>query len=105
MSFEICCKCNNKLQLTKTTQGYTLCCYPKIPIIKYNALIKFMSFEEGDELIANSEVFLTRKDTNDLEFFWICLKDNEFTEKLFNELKIEDSCPYYMEHQLSDWNK
>ena len=107
MSFEICQKCHNKLQLTKTSQGYTLCCYPNIPVIKYNSFVKFMTFDEGDKLINNSELILTRKDKDDdyLEFFWIYLKNNEFTQKLFKELKIEESCPYYMEHQLSKWNK
>jgi hypothetical protein len=46
---------------------------------------------------------------NDIEFYKFLEKERYVIEKniLNNNLKAEPSksCPYYMEHQLNEWNK
>ncbi|MBR4315599.1 MAG: hypothetical protein IKP65_01320 [Alphaproteobacteria bacterium] len=43
---------------------------------------------------------------------WKCIKDRykgfinyAQKENMFSEIEVDKSCPYYMEHQITEWNK
>ncbi|MBR4316388.1 MAG: hypothetical protein IKP65_05430 [Alphaproteobacteria bacterium] len=41
-----------------------------------------------------------------LKFFYFKIKTiNKFMKKSLKKIKISKTCPYYIEHQISDWSK
>lgn len=99
MNFEVCKKCNKILQLFKGKKQYTLACYDSSLI--YQRFIKSINLNQGNNLLKHSEI-LEHRNYDYGEYFWIKFKDYVDIEQ--NRIIIDECCPYYVEHMISDLN-
>ena len=104
MNTEICKTCNVNFQLTNINNKYTLCCFGKEN--KNACFIEFLSSNEMKEVFNKSKIINRRKELNEqgnfTVYYWLHpIKKINFLKKR----KIFETCPYYIEHELSEWNK
>lgn len=105
MNQEICKKCGVEIQLRETSHGgYTLACFG--PSKKRACFIEFMFSNDAIDILANSKIIKKSIECGE-EFgtfnnYW--LKFNNKIKRL-QQKEINDCCPYYIEHQLFDWNE
>lgn len=101
MNTEICAKCQHDIQITETEQGYTLACF----FNSSTCFIKFLLKNELPDLLSKSEIRATKIDLDSeykfRNYYWI--RPTKKIDCLINQ-EISKSCPYYVEHQLNDWN-
>ena len=94
MNIEICKKCNEKC----------IICFKN----KKNDHFILSQFFIPYSLKA---IFVSEKTFYHDNKNWFCIKDKKNTdyyipeENDFNIVELNKSCPYYIEHQLSEWNK
>lgn len=101
MNTEICKTCDVNFQLTHINNKYTLCCFGKE---KKNAcFIEFLSPSEVKEIFNKSEIINKRKGEiyNSIRYWLHPIKKIKFLKRRI----ISETCPYYIEHKLSEWNE
>ena len=100
MNTEICKTCDVEFQLTNVNNKYTLCCFGKEN--KNACFIEFLSSNEVKEIFNKSKIINKRKGVYSSFCYWLHPIKKI---KILKRKKVFETCPYYIEHKLSEWNE